>query len=73
MAKTSKAPPPMKTAPDKTEKVYKMPVEVSNWIESATSRIQHLTSTVERQKEEIRALKVANRAMEARVMGKSFE
>jgi len=71
--KTTKVLPEIPVQPVKTDKVYNMPAEVSNWIDSAMSRIQHLTSTVERQKEEIRTLKIANRAMERRVMGTSQE
>jgi hypothetical protein len=71
--KTTKVLPEIPVQPTKTDKVYNMPSEVSNWIENAMSRIQHLTSTVERQKEEIRTLKIANKAMERRVMGTSFE
>jgi len=71
--KTTKVLPEIKIERSKTETVYNMPAEVSNWIDSAMSRIQHLTSTVERQKEEIKNLKVANKAMERRVMGTSQE
>jgi predicted RNase H-like nuclease (RuvC/YqgF family) len=71
--KTTKVLPEIKIEPEKTDKVYNMPTEVSNWIDSAMSRIQHLTSTVERQKEEIKNLKIANKAMERRVMGTSQE
>ena len=71
--KTTKVLPEIKIDRAKTEMVYNMPTEVSNWIDSAMSRIQHLTSTVERQKEEIKSLKIANKAMERRVMGTSQE
>jgi predicted RNase H-like nuclease (RuvC/YqgF family) len=71
--KTTKVLPEIKVERAKTDKVYNMPAEVSNWIDSAMSRIQHLTSTVERQKEEIKSLKIANKAMERRVMGTSQE
>jgi len=71
--KTTKVLPKTLVHSAKTDKVYNMPAEVSNWIDSAMSRIQHLTSTVERQKEEIKSLKIANKAMERRVMGTSQE
>ena len=71
--KTTKVLPEIKIERAKTETVYNMPTEVSNWIDSAMSRIQHLTSTVDRQKEEIKNLKIANKAMERRVMGTSQE
>ena len=71
--KTTKVLPEIKVERAKTETVYNMPAEVSNWIDSAMSRIQHLTSTVDRQKEEIKNLKIANKSMERRVMGTSQE
>lgn len=71
--KTTKVLPEIKIDRAKTEMVYNMPTEVSNWIDSAMSRIQHLTSTVDRQKEEIKSLKIANKSMERRVMGTSQE
>lgn len=53
--------------------MYDMPVEVKDWIDQASSRIKHLTSENERLKEEVKTLKTANRVMEKRVMGTSYE
>ena len=50
-----------------------MPKDVANWIDSASSRLAHLTSTVDRLKEENAALRKANKVMETRMMGTSQE
>jgi hypothetical protein len=52
---------------------YRMPVEVSDWIKQAESRISYFTTTVARLKEENAELRKANKIMEARVMGQSQE
>jgi len=52
---------------------YRMPKDVSDWIEGASARITYLTSTVERLKQENKALRMANKVMEGRVMGNSQE
>ena len=52
---------------------FRMPVEVKNWIDQASSRMNHMTTEIERLKEENKALRRANKAMEQRVMGVSFE
>jgi len=52
---------------------YRMPVEVSDWIKHAESRIAYLTTTNDRLKAENAALRTANKVMEARVMGNSQE
>ena len=61
-----------KTAQNEPEQ-YRMPVEVSDWIKHAESRIAYLTTTNDRLKAENAALKRANKLMEARVMGNSQE
>jgi hypothetical protein len=58
---------------DKDEPTYKMPVEVSNWIENAESRLSYLTTQVAELKAENTSLRKANKVMEARVMGNSQE
>lgn len=55
------------------EKLHDMSVEVRDWIASAHSRINHLTSKVERLEGELLLAKKANRVMEMRVMGTSNE
>jgi predicted RNase H-like nuclease (RuvC/YqgF family) len=55
------------------EPMFSMPQEVKNWIDQASSRLAHLTSEVERLKEENRRLKVTVRSQEHRIMGTSQE
>jgi len=52
---------------------FHMPTEVSNWIDQAMSRIRHMTSEIERLKEENLKLRRANKVMEQRVMNMSVE
>lgn len=52
---------------------YRMPIEVSDWIRQAESRISYLTNRVEELKVENTILRKANKVMEARVMGQSQE
>jgi hypothetical protein len=52
---------------------YRMPVEVSAWIEQAESRLKYLTTKIAELKEENKNLKIANKVMEVRVMGQSSE
>jgi hypothetical protein len=68
-----------KSPADRTEsavdsvQTYRMPKDVSDWIEGATARITYLTTTVERLKQENKDLRTANKVMEGRVMGNSQE
>lgn len=71
MASKSPAKAPAR-APESVQE-YRMPKDVANWIDSASSRLAHLTSTVERLKEENAALRKANKVMETRMMGTSQE
>ena len=52
---------------------YRMPREVSEWIEQAESRIKYLTTKVAELKAENDLLRKANKVMEVRVMGQSQE
>jgi len=52
---------------------YRMPVDVSDWIEQAESRLRHAATEIARLKEENKQLKQSNRVMEQRVMGRSDE
>jgi hypothetical protein len=65
----TKAPKPAQNEPEE----YRMPVEVSDWIKHAESRIAYLTTTNDRLKAENEGLRKANKVMEARVMGNSQE
>ena len=63
-------------APKKAEakqEEFRMPQEVKDWIDQAHSRVNHLTSEVERLKDENAKLRRANKVMEQRVMGISLE
>ena len=57
----------------KAEEQYRMPVEVKNWIDQASSRMARMTSEIERLKEENKQLKRTHKLMEQRVMGMSVE
>lgn len=52
---------------------YRMPREVSEWVEQAESRIKYLTTKVTELKAENDLLRKANKVMEVRVMGQSQE
>ncbi len=65
----AKAPEP---APESVQ-TYRMPKDVSDWIEGASARITYLTTTVERLKEENKNLRASHKLMEQRVMGYSQE
>lgn len=52
---------------------YRMPIEVSDWIRQAESRISYLTTKVDELKAENVSLRRANKVMEQRVMGQSQE
>ena len=69
----TKTPAKAPARPVESVQEYRMPKDVADWIDSASSRIAYLTSTVERLKEENAALRKANKAMEAKVMGTSQE
>ena len=59
--------------PSESVQEYRMPVDVSNWIEQAQSRLKYLTNEVERLKEDNVRLKRENRMMSQRVQGMSSE
>jgi predicted RNase H-like nuclease (RuvC/YqgF family) len=69
---TVKKPAAKKITP-KSEEQYRMPVEVKNWIDQASSRMAHMTSEIARLKEENKQLKRTHKQMEQRVMGMSSE
>ena len=58
-------------APAASTATYRMPVDVSDWIEQAESRLRHAATEIARLKEENKQLKHSNRVMEQRVMGRS--
>jgi len=58
------------TKPEKAQKVaeWVMPVEVSDWIEHASSRIKHLTGQLEKLKLENADLKTYRKFAEKRIL-----
>ena len=52
---------------------FRMPQEVKEWIDQASSRLAYMTSEIERLKEENKRLKRNHKIMETRVMGMSLE
>ena len=73
MATAKKAPAKPPEPATESVQTYRMPKDVSDWIEGASARITYLTSTVERLKQENKDLRMANKVMEGRVMGNSQE
>ena len=65
--------PAAKKTPVQPGPQFRMPVEVKEWIDQASSRLAYMTSEIERLKEENQKLKRANKVMEQRVMGMSLE
>jgi cell division septum initiation protein DivIVA len=57
----------------KTEAQFSMPVEVKDWIDQASSRMNHMRTEIERLKEENKQLRRSHKLMEQRVMGMSLE
>jgi len=62
-----------KTSVQPSSQEFRMPMEVKEWIDQASSRLAYMTSEIERLKEENQKLKRANKVMEQRVMGMSLE
>lgn len=73
MATAKKAPAKPPEEAVESVQTYRMPKDVSDWIESASARITYLTSTVERLKQENKNLRASHKLMEQRVMGNSQE
>lgn len=63
------------TKPEKAQKVaeWVMPVEVSDWIEHASSRIKHLTGQLEKLKTENADLKTYRKFAEKRILRSETE
>ena len=78
---TAKKPPAKKTSvqPSKKpsvqprEEEFRMPTEVKEWIDQASSRMSHMRTEIDRLKEENAKLRRANKVMEQRVMNMSVE
>jgi hypothetical protein len=69
----AKAPRKAVKAPTESTQTYRLPKDVSDWIENASSRLTYMTTTIEDLKAENKKLKIANKLMEQRVMGNSQE
>lgn len=57
----------------KKEEEFRMPTEVKEWIDQASSRMSHMRTEIDRLKEENAKLRRANKVMEQRVMNMSVE
>ena len=57
----------------KKSEEFRMPVEVKDWIDQASSRMNHMRNEIERLKEENLKLRRSHKIMEQRVMGMSLE
>ena len=69
---TAKKPAAKKT-PVQPDPQFRMPVEVKEWIDQASSRLAYMTSEIARLKEENKQLKRTHKLMEQRIMGMSLE
>jgi hypothetical protein len=56
-----------------TAEEFRMPMEVKEWIDQASSRLMSMRTEIDRLKEENQKLRRANKIMEQRVMGMSVE
>ena len=65
--------PAAKKTPVQPDQQFRMPMEVKEWIDQASSRLAYMTSEIERLKAENKALKRSHKLMEQRVMGMSTE
>ena len=57
----------------KKSEEFRMPMEVKEWIDQASSRMMSMRTEIERLKEDNMKLRRANKIMEQRVMGMSVE
>jgi hypothetical protein len=70
---TAKKAPAKKTAVKPQAEEFRMPMEVKEWIDQASSRMMSMRTEIERLKEDNAKLRRANKVMEQRVMGMSLE
>jgi len=71
--KAAVKPQPKRTAVKPQAEEFRMPVEVKEWIDQASSRLMSMRTEIERLKEDNAKLRRANKLMEQRVMGMSIE
>ena len=72
-AKKASVQPSKKTSVQPREEEFRMPTEVKEWIDQASSRMSHMRTEIDRLKEENLKLRRANKLMEQRVMNMSVE
>jgi hypothetical protein len=65
--------PAAKKAPVESTEEFRMPMEVKEWIDQASSRLMSMRTEIDRLKEDNQKLRRANKIMEQRVMGMSTE
>jgi hypothetical protein len=56
-----------------TAEEFRMPMEVKEWIDQASSRLMSMRTEIDRLKEDNQKLRRANKIMEQRVMGMSTD
>jgi len=72
-AKKASVQPSKKTSVQPKAEEFRMPTEVKEWIDQASSRMSHMRTEIDRLKEENLKLRRANKLMEQRVMNMSVE
>jgi hypothetical protein len=70
---TAKKPAAKKTSVKPKAEEFRMPMEVKEWIDQASSRMMSMRTEIERLKEDNLKLRRANKVMEQRVMNMSVE
>jgi hypothetical protein len=72
-AKKSSVQPSKKPSVQPKAEEFRMPMEVKEWIDQASSRMMSMRTEIERLKEDNLKLRRANKVMEQRVMNMSVE
>ena len=70
---TAKKTTTKKTSVEPRGEEFRMPLEVKEWIDQASSRLMSMRTEIDRLKEDNAKLRRANKVMEQRVMGMSLE
>jgi len=70
---TAKKTTAKKTSVEPRGEEFRMPLEVKEWIDQASSRLMSMRTEIDRLKEDNAKLRRANKVMEQRVMGMSLE
>lgn len=72
-AKKASVQPSKKPSVQPKAEEFRMPMEVKEWIDQASSRMMSMRTEIERLKEDNLKLRRANKVMEQRVMNMSVE